>query len=170
MLLRDPGQRDRHFWPGHYCGLQMHVLNAVISLARPWVELESTKSLFLAKAKANVFSADFFPLVFQPITSLTPALRPTWEILLVPTRGAFHEAGKKAKGTAASAPGQNAGLGREEERWGAAGGGFAPEVQEQKGRRKLSSQTDRGTSAAPGPEGGREEGSGPGPLGIFTGQ
>lgn len=41
---------------------------AVISLARLWVGAESTKSLFLAKAGANIFSADIFFLVSQPIT------------------------------------------------------------------------------------------------------
>ena len=61
-------------WPRHSCCLQINVPKAVIFLARLWLGMESAKSLFLAKAKTSIFSADiffffsiFFFFVSQPI-------------------------------------------------------------------------------------------------------
>lgn len=125
------------------------MLKAVISLARLWVGVESTKSLFLAKAKANIFSADvlfFFP-VSQPMTFFKTSFEPYMENLI----GSYHEehsmkpsqvqpATKKPKGIATSALEQNEGPGRGR---GAGEEGSHLRCRRRKeGQRKLSLQTD----------------------------
>lgn len=124
------------------------MLKAVISLARLWVGVESTKSLFLAKAKANIFRADiFFSPVSQPITFFKTSFEPYMENLI----GSYHgehsmkpsqvqPATKKPKGIATSALEQNEGPGRGR---GAGEEGSHLRCRKRKGsQRKLSLQTD----------------------------
>ena len=77
---------------------QADVPKAVISRARLWVEAESTKSLFLAKVEASIFSADIFFLVSQTITFFKTSFESCVENLI----GAEH--GMDAFGEAVSSP------------------------------------------------------------------
>lgn len=113
------------------------MLKAVISLVGLWVGVKSTKSIFLAKAKANIFSADVFFSVSQPISFFKTSVESYMENLIDAYHGEHstkppqvQPATKKPKGIATSALEQNEGPGRGR---GAGAGRFTPEVQEKKG-------------------------------------
>lgn len=174
---RSCARRQALFGQDTRCGLQAGVPKAVISRARLWAGVASTKPLFLAKAKAGVFRADIFfssSLSPSPLHVSKPALSPLWGILLVP---AYHGAPSRKPSQVRPAP-------RETQRncslqpWsrmrglGGAGAGrrLTPEVQEKKGGGGSFHCRWIEEAAAQGPGGAWEEGCGSGPLGISTGQ
>lgn len=70
------------------CGLQAGVLKAVISLVRLWVQVESTKSLFLQTPRPTFLVLTFFfPLLSQPITFLKTNFESSMENLIAADHG-----------------------------------------------------------------------------------